>query len=150
MGINVTWSASNTVDVYVFNSTQYSNWVSYGAVSSNIAKETNAPMSGSLSFSVADSDTYYLVLRNPLGLFCEGSSNLIIDSATGTATYLAQSVSKVVQTSTYSSTSPTVTTQTSTTTIVSSTVILSTSTTTTTKSCTPDLWSSLFGLRQCS
>ena len=151
MDVNVSWSASNTVDVYVFNSTQYGNWVSSGVASSNIAGENNAPTNASLSFQVQVSGTYYLVLRNPhLGLFCEGSSNLGIYSAVGTATYLALTVSNVVQTNTYTTSSKAVTTQTLTTTIVSSTVISGTNTTTTTESCSSAFWSSLFGSKSCS
>ncbi|MGD0477260.1 MAG: hypothetical protein ABSB29_03720 [Nitrososphaerales archaeon] len=150
MDLQVFWNASNTVDVYVFNSAQYGNWVNSGTTIPNVAEESKAPMSGSLSFQVSGSDTYYIVLRNPhLGLFCAGSSDLIIYSATGAKIYLVPVVSYITLTQTYTTSSQTITTQTATTTIVSSTVVSGTSTTATIKSCSSAFWGWLFGFKAC-
>lgn len=150
MDVKVSWNASNTIDIYVFNSTQYSNWVSSGTTSPNVAEQSNAPISGSLRFNVSDSGMYWLVLHNPhLGLFCAGSSNPIVHSATGEETHQVPVVSTVTQTQTYTTSSQTISTQTATTTIVSSTVISGTGTTTTTKSCSFAFWGWLFGSKAC-
>jgi len=145
MNVNVSWSASNTVDVYVFNSSQFTNWNSSGIATSHFAGQKNAPSKGSLSFQVLVDDSYYLVLHNPhLGLFCEGSTDLGINSATGIATYQTQTISEITRVHTYVSSGQTVTTQTLTTTIFSPTAVSGTITETTTKSCSQAFWNSLF------
>ena len=147
MNVNVSWSASNTVDVYVFNSSQFTNWNSSGIATSHVAGEKNAPSIGSLNFQVLVEDTYYFVLHNPhLGAlsFCEGSTDLEINSATGIAAYLTQTTSEITRVHTYVSSGQTVTTQTITATTLSPTGVYGTITETTTKSCSQAFWSSLF------
>jgi hypothetical protein len=102
MNVKVSWSADNTVDVWVFTSSEYDSYVSSGTTNPNVANWGGAPQSSSLSFYVSGADTYYLVLHNPHnGIACLGSSPLAIYSASGQAIYTVQVTTYVTQTQTY-------------------------------------------------
>ncbi len=62
--VGATYSADDTVDVYVFSSSEYSQYLSSGTTSPNIAEQTGVA-SGTVGFHVSFADTYYLVLHNP-------------------------------------------------------------------------------------
>jgi len=98
MDVQVTWSAANTLNLYVFSSTQYAAYASSGTTSPNIANMQSS-QSGSLSFHVSGSDTYYFVIFNPHnGLFGIGSQPVGLFSATGTATFQGTTTTLVTQT----------------------------------------------------
>ena len=86
--IQVSYSASDTVNAYLFSSSQYSSYSGQSNPSSEVAQTGQA--SGTISFRVSASDTYYLVIFNPhngfLGL---GSHSVGLYSAGGTAASLA-------------------------------------------------------------
>ena len=85
---SVSWSASNTVDVYIFNSTQYSAYAKSGTASDPVASQTDLP-SGTIGFHVSVAGTYYLVVYNQnIGVFGAGNVyySIILYSAGGTAT----------------------------------------------------------------
>lgn len=135
--VQISWSASDTVDVYVFDSAQYSAYTSSGTTSQNILAMGSAPASGTTGFHVSLSDTYYFVLHNPHnGLACFGSQNLGIFSGSGTATYQVSSTVYVSQVVTYTTSSVTLQTQ--------------TLTSTSTASCSYQFWSWAAGSRSCS
>jgi hypothetical protein len=133
--VQVSWSASNNVIAYVFTSAEYSAYASNGATA-NVVGGTNQPASGSLSFAVSASDTYYFVLANSGGLFCLGVSPLGIYSGTGVATGLQQGTVGITQTNTFVVT-----------TVVPSTV---TYTTTSTLTCSYAFWHYLAGSNTCT
>ena len=84
---SVSWSASNTVDVYVFNSTQYSAYARNGDASNSVASQNLA--SGTFGFHVPANGTYYLVVYNEnTEVFGAGNLyySIILNSAGGTAT----------------------------------------------------------------
>lgn len=148
--VQVSWSASDTVDVYVFDSTQYSAYASSGTTSPNIASQSGAPASGKLGFHVSFSDTYYLVFHNlHNGFLCIGAENLAIYSGTGTATYQIPVTTYVTQVVTYTTSSQTLVTQTLTSTSVSTAYIPQTFTSTTTHTCSYDFWTWLIGSKAC-
>ena len=85
--VQVTFSASGNLYLYVFNSAQYSSYNSSGTTSPNEG-EIDAQSSGTTSFIASSSDTYYLVLENRPGSFgCLGVGSVGLYSATGSATY---------------------------------------------------------------
>lgn len=84
---SVSWTASNVVDVYVLNSTQYSAYAKSGTAGSSVANQT-ALASGTIDFHVSTSGTYYLVVYNGnIGVFGAGNLyySIILNSAGGTA-----------------------------------------------------------------
>lgn len=89
--VSVSWSASNTVDVYVLSSSQYSLY--NGGTTSNDITGSTGESAGTVSFTAGLDDTYYLVVFNPhngfLGL---GSSPVGIYSVSGTATQVSSYV----------------------------------------------------------
>ena len=164
--VQVSWSASESVIVYVFNSAEYGAFVSSGTNSPNIA--TDSAASGTLDFHISGTDTYYLVIENEyhcaLGI-CLGGANIGYTTngsetyptttyLTSTVTYTTSTPTVVTSTSTstYTTSTPTVVTSTSTSTYTTSTptVVTSTSTSTTTKSCSFYFWNWLFGAKICS
>ncbi len=64
MDVRVEWSANNTLDVYVFNTSQNSAFAGSNATATvpNIASSLDS-FAGSLSFSVPANDTYYLIVE---------------------------------------------------------------------------------------
>lgn len=135
MDVQVTWSASNTVIAYVFNSAQYAAFAQSGTTA-NIVGGSGQPASGSLSFAVSASDTYYFVLGNTGGLFCLGVSPIGIYDGAGTASYLQQGTVGITQTNTY---------------IVTTTVPYTvTYTTTSTLTCSYAFWHYLAGSNSCT
>jgi hypothetical protein len=152
--VQISWSASDTIDVYVFISTEYQSYVNSGTTSPNVWGESSAPASGSLSFHVSGSDTYYLMMHNPHnGVNCFAAENLAIYSATGLV-YPAPSVSYITQTVTYITSGQTVITQTVTTTVTSVSTstkyITFTLTSASPTSCASYFWNWLFGTKNCS
>jgi len=152
--VQISWSASDTVDVYVFTSTEYQSYVNSGTTSPNVWGENSAPASGSLGFHVSGSGRYYLMMHNPHnGVNCFAAVNLAIYSATGLI-HQAPSVSYITQTATYITSSPTVITQTVTMTVtgvsLSTKYITFTLTSASTTSCAPYFWNWLFGTKNCS
>lgn len=134
--VSVSWSASDTVDVYVFDSTQYSVWQSnHGTTSPNMASQPGA-QNGTVGFHTSFTDTYYLVVHNPhtCGLFCFGGNNVTLYGTNGTATYSVQTTVFVTQTMTYTTSRVT--------------PVTVTSTSTTTKTCSTPFWYS-FGQHVC-
>ncbi|MFA5375542.1 MAG: zinc ribbon domain-containing protein [Dehalococcoidia bacterium] len=58
--ITISWSASSNVDVYIFTDTNYNYWLQ----GSYICEAAKTASSDSLSYPVANTDTYYLVVKN--------------------------------------------------------------------------------------
>lgn len=85
---SASWSASDTVDVYIFNSTQYSVYSKSGDSSNSMAGETNK-QAGTIGFHVQVSGTYYLVVYDEdIGVYGAGNlyESIYLYSAGGTAT----------------------------------------------------------------
>jgi predicted nucleic acid-binding Zn ribbon protein len=59
--ITISWSADGNVDVYIFTDTNYNYWL----LGSYICEASTTGSSGTLSYTVVDTDTYYLVVKNP-------------------------------------------------------------------------------------
>jgi len=131
--VQVSYSASESANVYVFNSAEFSAYKSGGTTSPNIATDTTS--SGTLDFHISGTDTYWLVIYNPhSGPFGIGSSNVGY-TASGSETYPTSDTTSLTQTVTYTTSTPIVTT--------------STSTSTTTVSCSHNLFSWLSGSKTC-
>lgn len=127
----ISYSADDTVDVYVFSSTQFSQYAASRTTSPNVAVQTGAS-SGTVGFYVNLADTYHLVLYNPhsgLGAF------EISVSASGTDTYPTTTTTYITQVVTYTTSGIVVTT--------------TTLTGTNTQSCSHPFWSWLLGAKGC-
>lgn len=86
--VSASWSASNEVAVYIFNSTQYSIYSRSGDGNSSMASETTK-LAGTIGFRVPASGTYYLVLYDEdVGVYGAGNlyDSIYLYSAGGTAT----------------------------------------------------------------
>jgi hypothetical protein len=131
----VSYSAGDTITVYLFNSQEFSSWQSGGNPTPE--KSQSGLSSGTFGYSVPLTDTYYLVLDNNLhnGFFCIGGEKVTINYVTGTATYTTQATIYINQVVTYTTSSQTLVTQ--------------TSTSTTTQSCSYQFWAWLTGSRSC-
>jgi len=74
-------SASDTVNLYVFTSTQFTNLQEMGSWTPN-EKQLLDVSNGKLGYHVSSSGTYYFVIRNPhSGIFGIGKKNVGIYSA---------------------------------------------------------------------
>lgn len=151
---NVSWSASEGVNVYVFNSSEFSAFTSSGQTIPSVA--TGAAANGTLDFHVEGADTYYLVIQNEYtswtcvsGVCARGAS--IRYTTDGSETYPKSATTFMTSTVTYTTSTLTVVTSTSTATYTTSTqtVMTWTSTSTTTSTCSHDLWSWLGGAKGC-
>jgi hypothetical protein len=111
--VQVTFSASDTVDAYLMSSSQY---ISYsGGAASNYEAALTGLSGGTFGLNVAVSDTYYLVIYNlHTGLFCLGGEKVAIYSAVGTASHPTTVSYQVTTTETLYSASAYTTTLTST------------------------------------
>ena len=154
--VQLSWSASDTIDVFVFNSTEYSHYVHSGSTTPDIAGENSAPMSGTLSIGVSSSDTYYLVMHDSHGLVsgvCQTGGNMAIYSTSASATIAVPVPTYHTETTTYLTSSTSVETQTFTTTITSvstsTTYVTFTLTSSSTTSCESPLWQWLLGSKNC-
>ncbi len=86
--VSISYSADNTVDVYVLSSSQYSLY--NGGTTSNDITGATGQSAGTLSFTVGFDDTYYVVVFNPHnGFFGLGSQPIGIYSVSGTATQVS-------------------------------------------------------------
>lgn len=132
--VGVSYSSDDTVDVYVFSSSQFTQYQTSGTTDPNVASQTGLT-SGTLGFHVSFSDTYYLVLHNPHNGFLGIGGHNIGVSASGTETFPTTSTTYITQTVTYTTSSQFPVTQ--------------TLTTSTTKSCSYLFWSWLFGSKSC-
>jgi hypothetical protein len=100
MDVQVWWIANNTLDAYVFNSSENAAYAESNATttSPNIASSP-ASQAGSLSFHVSVNDVYFLAFFNPhngsLGL---SSHSVGLFNATGIATLQVTSTTSVTQT----------------------------------------------------
>ena len=150
----VSWNASETVNVYVFNSSEYGAFPSSGQTSPNVA--TDSAASGTLDFRIASNDTYYLIIQNEYsswncvsGVCARGAS--VRYSTSGSETYPVSTTTFKTSTVTFATSTLTVVTSTSTATYATSTetVVVSTSTSTTTRTCSHALWSWLGGAKGC-
>jgi len=113
--VQVTFTASDTVDAYLLSSEAYSSY--NGGTTNNYDSALIGQSSGTFGFNVAVSDTYYLVIYNPhTGLFCIGGEKVAIYSAVGTASFQTTVNYQVTTTETLYSVSTYTTTLTSTTT----------------------------------
>lgn len=84
--VQVSWSADDTVSVFVFNSDQFNEYRN-GRTATPIVEKTNVA-TGTLGFRTAASDTYYFVLYNPHnGFFGIFAKNVGIFSASAVATW---------------------------------------------------------------
>jgi len=84
--VQVSFSASSTVDVYVLNSAEYAGY-SCSALSAGYIVSGNGQASDTFSFPVSATDSYYLVVFNPHGgFFGLGATPVGLLSATGTGT----------------------------------------------------------------
>lgn len=155
----VSYSAGDTITVYLFTSQEYSSF--QGGGNPTPEKTQSGLASGQFGYSVPLTDTYYLVLDNNLhnGLFCVGGEKVTINSATGTATYTVQTTTYINQVVTYTTSSQTLVTQTSTG-YTTSTLFVPvtstntyyfpvTSTSTSTASCSYRFWYWLTGSNAC-
>lgn len=85
--LRVTWNASDTVYVYIFNSSQFVDYYSQGTAFANIASEKDITV-GTMSVNVSQNDTYYIVIQNPhTGILGYGESNVEIFYALASVTY---------------------------------------------------------------
>jgi len=113
--VEISFSAANPVYVYVFNSVQYASFSSSQSNTSPNEAEVDNQASGTTSFHVSQSDTYYLVIYVKPGLFgCLGYQPVGFYSASGTATTITSVPYTVTTTQTFYSTSSFTTTLTST------------------------------------
>jgi hypothetical protein len=102
MDVQVSWTANNSVDAYVFNSSENAAYAASNATatSPNIASLPNS-QDGSLSFQVPVNDVYFLAFFNPhngsLGL---GAHSVGLANATGIATFQVTTTTSVTQTTT--------------------------------------------------
>ncbi|MGH9919385.1 MAG: hypothetical protein ACRD6W_11045, partial [Nitrososphaerales archaeon] len=102
MNVQMDWIANNTLDVYVFNSSENAAYANSNATttSPNMASSPNSRV-GSLSFDVPVSDTYYVAFFNPHnGSQGPGSYEVQLINATGTATFQVTTATSVTQTTT--------------------------------------------------
>lgn len=99
----VSWSASDAVDVYAFSSSQFAAYRANGDTSHFMASQNNLK-SGTFSFHVSATDTYYLMIHNGNTgtIFGIGSHSVGIFNAGGV--YTTQVISTKTSTSTTSCT----------------------------------------------
>jgi hypothetical protein len=100
MNVNVYWTANNTLDVYVFNSSENAAYATSNATmtSPNITSSPNS-RAGSLSFHVSVNDSYYVAFYNPHnGTQGPGSYEVTLLNATGIATFPVTTASLVTET----------------------------------------------------
>jgi len=115
MNVSVTWNAVDTVDVYVFTSSQYSSYSCGSSPAASVANQLDTA-SGILEIRVSASDTYHVVVHNGhtgvgvMGGTVELNRLSGIVSSTQTVTYS----SYVTYTQTATATLTTTTTSTST------------------------------------
>lgn len=132
--IGLSWFANDTVDVFVFNSTEFEAFQSTGMTSPNLAAGANSE--GTLRFNPVSSGSYYVVVHNPYGgTNCQAAKNVRLYGATGTATQM------VTMTSTVTAPAEFVTSSYST--------VTETTTTHVTSSCSNPLWAWLLGIESC-
>jgi len=133
--VQVSWQASESVNVYIFSSTEFNTYAASNGATTSPNLATDSAASGGLAFHIAGTDTYYLVIENPNnGLFGIGSSNVGY-TTTGSETFPTTTTTYITQTVTYSTSTQT--------------VVTSTSTSTTTSTCSHYLWSWLGGAKSC-
>jgi hypothetical protein len=102
MDVQVWWIANNTLDAYVFNTTENAVYANSNATttSPNIASSLNS-QEGSLSFHVSVNDVYFLAFFDPhngsLGL---APHSVGLYNATGMATFQVTTKTSVIQTTT--------------------------------------------------
>ncbi len=102
MDVQVSWIANNTLDAYVFNTTENAVYANSNATttSPNIASSLNSE-EGSLSFHVSVNDVYFLAFFDPhngsLGL---APHSVGLYNATGMATFQVTTKTSVIQTTT--------------------------------------------------
>lgn len=83
-------SASDTVRLYIFTSTQYDRYKSNYATTPN-EKELLDISNGNIGYHISSSDTYYFIIYNPhTGLFGLGSKNVGIYSSSVIAIWQEQ------------------------------------------------------------
>jgi hypothetical protein len=100
MEVQVSWIANNTLDAYVFNSSENAAYAGSNATktSPNIASSPNSEI-GSLSFHVPINDVYFLAFFNPHnGSFGLDSHSVGLINATGMATFQVTTTTLVTQT----------------------------------------------------
>ncbi len=116
--IAITWSASNTVNVYAFTSDQYSVYTKNSGNANPIVSQKNVA-SGTLGFHASASDTYYIVIFNPHStLFGLIKEDVGIYSANAVATWQETVTTTTTQVQTIATSTTTIQTiPTSTTTI---------------------------------
>jgi hypothetical protein len=102
MDVQVWWIANNTLDAYVFNTTENAVYANSNATTTlpNIASSLNSE-DGSLSFHVSVNDVYFLAFFDPhngsLGL---APHSVGLYNATGMATFQVTTKTSVIQTTT--------------------------------------------------
>ncbi|MDA4115975.1 MAG: hypothetical protein OK442_05415 [Thaumarchaeota archaeon] len=151
---DVSWSASEAVNVYVFNSSEFSAFTSSGQTGPSFA--TGSAANGTLDFRVSGTDTYYLVIQNEYSSWtcvsgvCARGANIRYTTS-GSETYPKWTTTFMTSTVTYTTSTPMVVTSTSTVTYTTSTqtVVTLTSTSTTTSTCSHALWSWIGGAKGC-
>jgi hypothetical protein len=100
MDVQVWWIANNTLDAYVFNSSENAAYAGSNATktSPNIASSLNS-QDGSLSFHVSVNDVYFLAFFNPHnGSFGLDPHSVGLSNATGMATFQVTSTTLVTHT----------------------------------------------------
>lgn len=133
--VQLSWTTDNSVNVFVFTSSEYSAFTGSGTTSPNVVSKTGTS-SDSMSFIVSAPDTYYLVLQNTNNglLFGYGAKNDTVSSS-GTASYNVETTVYVAQTNTFITSTTIYTT------------ITTTSTSTTTTTCSVALLKMLIGAK---
>jgi len=103
--LQVSYSAGDTITVYLFNSTGFNSWK--GGASPNPVASQTGQSSGTFGYNVPLTDVYYVVWDNNLhgGLFCKGGEKVTVTSSTGIATYAATEFSFTTVTAYSTSTS---------------------------------------------
>jgi len=155
--VEVTFNATGRVDVYIFDSSQFESYLAgihevekLGPSTANL----NGKASGELGFYVPSDDSYFLFILNPpVGGSCEGIAAVGVNSANGSAVYLAAVTSYGTEVVTYTATTEFVTVLTSSTTLTSAgtstELVRYTLTSTSTTTCAPSFWAWLLGPTGC-
>ena len=101
--VEISYSAGDTITVYLFNSAGFHNWET-GSSTNPVATQTGQS-SGTFGYNVPLTDTYYLVWDNNLhsGLFCVGGEKVTVTSSTGTATFASTTTTLETETASIAS-----------------------------------------------
>jgi hypothetical protein len=151
--VQVSWNATGKVNVYVFNSTQFTSYLGSEQITSSTVNQTGEA-SGVLRFRAASSDSYFFFILNPpVARSCLGTGTIWVSSPGGPAVYALPVTSYTTEYTTYTATTQVTVSHTYTSTIAltrtSTELIPVTLTSTSTTACAPSLWAWLLGSKSC-